>query len=139
MAKDFLNDPDIIYEDYSMYNCLDLKGNRVLRTPRSDPYSYDTICIMKTKHFSPKDECFYSDRFIRWFDEDLIAKYRKQLDIDGGDYFWVSNSLEDLSKFISLLYGKHCEITAICQGCNWATGYPIWTIYYTSEEAKDCE
>lgn len=124
------DDANIIYQDYDGIAFRDIKGFPVSRTPHNYPYSYSEYCICKTAEWSNHDNVFYSDRFSSWYDPEKIKEARNELNIEHGDYFWDYYQPSILSKFLSKVMDEKITVTAIAKGCNVATGYPIWTIYY---------
>lgn len=120
------------------YTYVDLNGKPVERTPSSHPYNYDMYVLGNWGHQST-DSSMYSDRF-QLCDSDKEGKLsfhalkRKHMP-QNGDYFTcVPKATIEL--ILSEWYDKPIELTALLQGCNVSSGYPLWLFYFRDKKSE---
>lgn len=116
---------------------VDLDGNRVRRTPYSNPYNYDTF-VQWSGECTQGGHSVYSDRLYQW---DWEKYNRCCMEVWGnqGQYF-DNRTPEDINKFLNLYFGEEVKLTTILQGCNQSTGFPYWCFIYEKEnEEKERE
>lgn len=115
-----------------MFGFINLEGEVIERTPYDYPYSYDEFVIYLNGYKKEKSHCVYSDRLFQWDSE----KYNQCcLKVFGntGQYF-DNRKPSKINEFLNLYLEKEVKLTAICQGCNWSNGYPLWRFIYEEIE-----
>jgi len=113
---------------------LDLNGNPVERTKKEYPYSYDSFVVWQEDYNKEKSNAVYSDRLLQWdrnkFEECCMEVWGNQ-----GQYFYEDDRQPDeIERFLCKYFGKKIKLTAIMEGCNFSSGYPIWTFFYETIE-----
>lgn len=112
---------------------IGLDGKPVKRTPRSDPYGYDDFVLYKDEDFKETDNWVYSDRMIQWDSKAFDNAVNEVWPENPGSQMFYGKAPEELTRFLSLYFGKEVKLTAVMQGCNRASGYPYWIFAYREE------
>lgn len=107
---------------------MNIHGERVQRTSREYPYSYDPFLVYKAPTWADTDTVVYSDRLEEW-DSDLYDQCRKEVWGDSGQYF-SGRTPRDIESFLQLYFKDPAlKLTGIEEGCNVGNGYPFWVFY----------
>lgn len=107
---------------------VDLDGKRIKKNPFDYPYNYDEYVLWKGDYNKEKSKVVYSDRLKEW-DSDKFNKCCKKIFGDTGQYF-SNRKPEYIEKFLRLYFEKEIKLTAILEGCNQSSGYPVWIFIY---------
>lgn len=111
---------------YSGY--IDIDGNPVERTPRTNPYTYDSHVIFRAGENSEINNTAYSDRMHDWNYEklkELKAKYFPK----AGDYYPRENA-NKIQEFLREYFdAPRLELIVITECCNQSSGYPVWCFH----------
>lgn len=106
-----------------IFTQVDIHGKPVERTKERYPYSYDTFVVWRD---GPNEECtgsVYSDRMYQWDAEHYEACAKKH-----NFKNFVSASRKQLNDFMSDYLKKPVQVLFLAEGCNQATGYPLWLL-----------
>lgn len=112
-----------------------IHGERVERTPREFPYSYDPFVVFKDPSWTDRDTVVYSDRLHEWdwqkYNRCCMEVWNNEGQLFGG------RKPADIERFLRL-YNEDpgLKLTGIEEGCNYSNGYPFWVFYY--REGKRC-
>lgn len=105
----------------SRYRWVD--PNRENRTKEAYPYSYSDHYLWGA---ATKDsDAVYSDRLGQWDRE----AFNRGWEAGGKKRFNQMNEGE-VSAFLTAYWNKPTEAVALAEGCNVATGFPYWIIWY---------
>ncbi|PLS15076.1 hypothetical protein CVD28_24895 [Bacillus sp. M6-12] len=118
---------------FMMSRYMDLNGNPVKKTKEDYPYSYDSFVVWKEDYQKDKSHVVYSDRLLQW-DYNKFGDCCMEIWGNTGQYFYNRNPKE-IETFLSKYLNKEIKLTAIMEGCNVSSGFPIWTFFY--EEIED--
>jgi hypothetical protein len=110
---------------------VDLDGNPVKRTKRDYPYSYDFFVKWKKDYNQDISDAVYSDRLWQW-DGQKFDTCCMEVWGNNGQTFYGRNP-EEIETFLIKYFGKKIKLTAIMEGCNVSSGFPIWTFFYETE------
>jgi hypothetical protein len=110
------------------YTYVDLNGEPVEKTKEQYPYSYDTYVVWKGNYKKGEGNTVYSDRLFQW-DWEKYNRCCEEVWGNKGQYF-DNRTPKDIEKFLRLYTDKQIKLTAILEGCNWSTGYPVWIFIY---------
>ena len=114
---------------------MNIHGERVERTPREYPYSYDPFLVFKDPMWSDNDTVVYSDRLHEW-DWQKYDRCCEEVWNNRGQYF-SGRTPVDIERFLQLYFDdSKLQLTGIEEGCNYANGYPFWVFYM--KEGKRC-
>ena len=107
---------------------MNIKGDRVEKTPESHPYSFDPYCTYYGDHF-PEDNVADSDRLYEW-DTELFKKCYEE--VWGTPYGQTFDAYPPrIEKFLRLYFkNDKLELTGVEKACNKGNGYPYWIFYY---------
>lgn len=107
---------------------MNIHGERVQRTSREYPYSYDPFLVYKDPTWADTDTVVYSDRLEEW-DSASYDRCWKEVWDDPGQYFSGRTPI-DIEKFLQLYFEDSAlKLTGIEEGCNVGSGYPFWVFY----------
>jgi hypothetical protein len=120
---------------------LGLDGNPIERTPEKYPYSHDPYVIwQKTGDFA-KDRgatCIYTDRmYQRDFHriENLVRSYFGNI-----SQYWDDREPEKVEALLrEWANDPEIELTMIAHHVNFSSGYPLWSLHYTSPKLRELE
>lgn len=115
------------------YRYVGLDGRPVERTPRSHPYSYDEFVLFKAVDFNEMDSWVYSDRMLQQNSKAFKDAVHEVWPEKSGSQMFYDRKPEDLTRFLSLYFGKKVKLTAVLRGCNVSNGYPYWIFAYREE------
>ena len=91
---------------------VNIHGERVERTPREYPYSYDPFQVFKDPAWADTDAVVYSDRMLQ-----------------------CGREPAEIEKFLQLYFeDPTLVLTGIEAGCNYSNGYPFWVFYMRGEK-----
>jgi len=128
---------DIICDKYGnlVYGggLVDLNGNRIKKTPRTHPYSYDAHVIWRGGENEEITRCIYTDRLLQW-DWD---KHNMLCQKHFGDerQYWNDRDPEKIEKFLQDWTGREdLTLIVVMQMCNISSGYPVWSLHYNLPE-----
>lgn len=112
------------------YDYVGLDGKPVKCTPWTDPYSYDEFVLFKADDFNAMDSWVYSDRMLQWNRKEFEDAVHEVWPKKTGSQMFYNRKPEDITRFLSLYFGKEVKLTAVLQGCNVSNGYPYWIFAY---------
>lgn len=116
---------------YDREYLIDINGNPIDKTPRTNPYDYDSFVIFKYSNFDKnKDKAVDTDRLAEWNPDLYNDIYHRLYMKYGRNPNFIFRNRSSCSEFMSRYYNKNIEVTAVVQNCNVSNGYPYWTIYY---------
>lgn len=115
---------------------VDLDGNPVTRTKSSHPYSYDGHVILRAQpNNKPKMTAVYTDRMQQWDG----GKYCRLLQKHGISR-WQAASPRSIVEFLRDWYDDPgVALVAVMEWCNWASGYPTWSLHFIPGADTDAE
>ena len=109
---------------------VDEYGDPVERPKERHPYNYSSfVTWRKPGTERPGTPAVYSDRLYQWDHEKFDRLCKKHF----GDIAQVfySRSPEAVEAFLrDYLENPAIELELIMEGCNQATGFPVWVFYY---------
>lgn len=94
------------------------------RTKAAYSYSYDEFFHWKTDKLKSSNGAWYSDRM---YQADREAWDKAHEAVEGR---FEQMTKEEINKWLSIYMDCPCEVTALAEGCNQATGYPYYIIWY---------
>ena len=107
---------------------MNIHGERVQRTPREYPYSYDPFAVYKDPAFTDADECVYSDRIRQW-DWEKFNRCCEAIWGNCGQYFHARKP-DEIERFLRMYFDdESIKLTGIEECCNFGNGYPYWGFY----------
>ena len=110
-----------------------IHGERIERTPREYPYSYDPFVVFKDPAWTDNDTAVYSDRLRQW-DWEKYNQCCEKVWNNHGQYF-SARKPEEIQRFLQLYFDDPTLIlTGIEEGCNCSNGYPFWVFYMKGEK-----
>lgn len=113
-----------------------IRGERVERTVRDYPYSYDPFVVFKSGLWEWKDEAYYSDR-LHQQEPDHYNKCCEAVWGNHGQNF-SRRKPEDIERFLRLYFrNERVILTGIEEGCNVGNGYPFWVFYIKAPERSE--
>lgn len=120
---------------YTGYDFVDLNGKPIERDPWEYPYSYDTYVLWRGDYNKKKAHFVYSDRMFSWDSKKFNECLEKVFSNKGQDF--SSRPPKKIEKFLSLYFDKEIKLTAILQGCNHSSGFPLWVFVYENVEENN--
>ena len=110
------------------YN-VTISGKPSIRLPEDYPYSYSDYCVYKNG-YRQGDNQAWSDRLMQQY-PNYSTLWEE---ICGTCQFYIMYPPEQISKFLSTLFGEEVILTGMEQSCNACNGYPYWVLYYRKKE-----
>ena len=112
---------------------MNIHGERVERTPREYPYSYDPFQVFKDPAWTDRDAVVYSDRMHQW-DWEKYDRCCEKVWNDRRQSFSGREPAE-IERFLQLYFeDPTLTLTGIEAGCNYSNGYPFWVFYMKGEK-----
>ena len=112
---------------------MNIHGERVERTPREYPYSYDPFQVFKDPAWTDRDAVVYSDRMHQW-DWEKYDRCSEKVWNDRRQSFSGREPAE-IERFLQLYFeDPTLMLTGIEAGCNYSNGYPFWVFYMKGEK-----
>lgn len=112
---------------------MNIHGERVERTPREYPYSYDPFQVFKDPAWTDRDAVVYSDRMYQW-DWEKYDRCCEKVWNDRRQSFSGRDPAE-IERFLQLYFeDPTLMLTGIEAGCNYSNGYPFWVFYMKGEK-----
>lgn len=104
-------------------------GRPVTRTKETHPYNYDEFVVWESG--VPIKNGVYSDRLYQWNPNKHDRLCEKHFGNRG--QYWSNRSREKIEAFLKDYFECFVDLklVRICEGCNQASGYPVWRFEYT--------
>jgi len=99
------------------------------RTKDKFPYSYDEFFVWGSRDSIQGCEAMYNDRIWEWDRAKADALWAKHVGCR-----WDQAQRRQVNAFLSEYLGKPVTSTAVAEGCNPATQYPYWIVWYREPE-----
>ena len=120
---------------------LGMDGKPIKRTPEEHPYSHDPYVVwFKTGDFS-KDQgltCCYTDRLYQQ-DFSRAAELTKK-HFGNSSQHWDDRNPILVENFLrEWADDPEIELTMIVHHVNFSSGYPLWSLHYTSPKLRALE
>lgn len=110
---------------------LNQDGKPIEKTPLSHPYNYESFVVWQKEGFDCKGEfvgAVYSDRLFQWDTKKHDELCMKHFGNRG--QYWDKREPEKIEAFLRDYWERpDTELLMVMQGCNQATGYPVWIFF----------
>jgi len=114
---------------------VDEHGNRVRRTKREYPYSYDGFVTWRGGENSEVNNTIYSDRLLQW-DYDKYNKLSEKHFGNQGQIFF-DRSPEKIQSFLrDWCNSPKLKLILVMEYCNVSSGYPCWRFDFHQPQEK---
>lgn len=120
MQTKTITEPEHIY--------LDLEGNKIKRTPKDFPQSYDEHVIWSKEYDEERSRRLCSIKLKTQYKETYKSVSMAVFENIGE--FYDNRSPESIERFLKKLLNKELKLTAITKSCNISNGHHYWCFLY---------